>query len=146
MRANCIAVGGRRHRPDNRPAFLCGGCAPFDRVTVRRAMARMRRQPYVAFFVRGHQIAPQKQKAPFRRTEGVASKTYNTPSYGFLKTAVTRHLLQKRASLRRRMAWYKACMRDVALLCSGLARASELAKRNQPGKSKVWPLKLRKLN
>jgi hypothetical protein len=77
-------------------------------------MARMRRQPYVAFFVRGHQIAPQKQKAPFRRTEGVASKTYNTPSCGFLKTDVMRRVLQKRANLCRHTAWYNACMRDVA--------------------------------
>ena len=136
MRANGIAVGGRCHGADNRPAFLCGGCAPCDRVTVRRAMARMRRQPYVAFFVRGHQIAPQKQKAPFRRTEGVASKTYNTPSCGFLKTGVTGRVLQKRANLRRRIAWYKACMRDVALLAAAWRMPATWRKEINPEREK----------
>ena len=86
MRADGVAIRRRCHGADHRPAFVCGGCAPFYGVTVGPAVARMRRQPYVAVLVRGHEIAPQKQKAPFRRTEGVASKTYNTLSCGFLKT------------------------------------------------------------
>jgi len=96
MSADRIAIPRRCHRPDHRSAFVCGGCAPFYGVMVRPAMARMRRQAYVAVFVRGHDIAPQKQKAPFRRTEGVASKTYNTPSCVFLKTVSNAAIAAKR--------------------------------------------------
>lgn len=96
MRADRISIGRRCHRPDHRSAFVCGGCAPFNGVTVGPAVTRMRRQPYVAVLVRGHEIAPQKQKAPFRRTEGVASKTYNTPSCVFLKTVSDAAVAAKR--------------------------------------------------
>ena len=48
---------------DDRAAFARARRAPADRVRSRPAVAGMRCQPDMAVSVRGHQIAPQKQKA-----------------------------------------------------------------------------------
>ena len=66
MRADGVAVGSGIDGADHRSAFARGRRAPADRETSGRPVARVRGETDMPVPVRGHQIAPQKQKALFR--------------------------------------------------------------------------------
>ena len=63
MRADGVAVVACIDGADHGTAFARGRRAPADREAGGRAAARMRCDPDMAVSVRGHRIAPQKQKA-----------------------------------------------------------------------------------
>ena len=63
MRADRVAVGAGIDGADHRAAFARSRRAPADRETSGRAMPGMRCQTDMTVSVRGHDLAPQKQKA-----------------------------------------------------------------------------------
>src|SRR5215218_6629195 len=85
MCADGVAVARARDSADDGAAFARRGRVPFDRVTQRPSVARVRSEPDMAFSIRGHGDCPTKAKSPLRRTERVASKSEHKARAGFVE-------------------------------------------------------------